>query len=125
MTTQQLSGVRTLRHTPARVTNLETNPNWLAGFHTKWERELHLAEARSTREQAGDLAWRKRVVDDACRKFKQSANDIVSCEVCQETIAQCLLDGEAPFAAGIGIREMLETYGVRIPKLGKLRKSNR
>jgi len=98
-----------------------TDANWLAGYHTRWERALHHAEAKGTPEQGGSLPWRQKVVDDACRKLKGTANDIVSCEICQERIAECVLNGQDPFSSGIGVRQSLEALGVRIPEPRKKR----
>lgn len=93
-----------------------TEGNYETGCHTRWERALHLAESQASPEQGGCLAWRQRVVDDACRKLKGTANDIIACEVCQERIAQCVFDGKDPFDAGLSVRASLEAIGIRVPE---------
>ena len=97
----------------------QTDCNWLQGYHTAWERELHRHEAMTEPEQGLSLAWRKGVVDNAVRKLGSKANDIVSCEICQERIAEHTLNGTDPFDERVGVRESLAAYGVKIPQFGK------
>lgn len=108
-------------HSCSGVVLKQTELNWLSGHHTRWERALHLAEAETTPEQGGSLPWRQKVVDDACRKLGATANDITSCEICQERIAECVLNGKDPFDAGIGVRETLLSYGIKINSPSKFR----
>jgi len=108
---------RTLRHTPARVTKMQTQTEKsLHCYHEAWEAVLHRREAQAGSEQAASLSWRKGVVDETVRKLKGKATDIVLCEICEERAAQCLLAGKNFFDEGIGIREMLSSYGIKIPK---------
>jgi len=94
--------------------------NHAAGFHEAWERELHKALSLA-KEQAKEVTLddRKKIVDNAVRRLGPQASNIVCCEFCQEEISTALLEGKNIFDEGLGVREMLESYGIKTPSFKK------
>lgn len=96
-----------------------TNSDYLHGYHEAWEREIHRAEESAPSAPLERLRWRQTQAENAVRKLKGHAADVVLCEVCQERAASAILDGRDLFDEGIGVREQLENFGIFLNKTPK------
>lgn len=85
------------------------------GRHRRWEVELHRFDARFT-AVGMDVDWaaRRAFIDGWLQTHTyDDANAIVGCDVCQETIAQALLENRDPFVIPPAVKEVLHSFGNR------------
>jgi hypothetical protein len=86
------------------------------GYHEKWEAWLHgLREAARLDGHPLSLAQVSAALTEWTRINHQTANLETPCNVCQEQIAQGLIDGTDPFRCPDEVRVQLEKAGFRIP----------
>ena len=91
----------------------QTLADYSTGYHSAWERELHIVTA-ARNAQGAPLNWTERgqVVDRFCQANPRTFEKVVFCEVCSEKIAEAIIEGRDPFQAPKEAKEYLEKYGI-------------
>lgn len=95
----------------------EHKPNFALGYHEKWEAWLH--EYRALAVASGKPLTMKEEADAVCKWMTanhRTAAMVTPCNICQEQIAQAMLDGTDPFVCPESARQLLEQYGFRITR---------
>jgi len=89
--------------------------NYAKGHHTRWEADVHAAEAiKMASGTKLSLEERKNAADESIRKHKATAGDIVVCAPCQNAITEHALGGDCPFVRDDTAFEILRSYKVFI-----------
>lgn len=108
LTTQILSRGLTFRPSPLAGVKRLPQPNYALGYHEAWEAHLHLARAAAL-EGGSPLTPQQelKVIENYITKNRKKASDHVICSVCQEAIAEAVLNGTDPFECPVQARVLL------------------
>lgn len=96
------------------MTKTDLKADYMAGFHTRWERELckalSLAQIQN-KEVTHD--GRKQIVDGAVRFLGPNSEDIVCCEYCQERESEALFSQRDELQPSNHVLQVAEKYGFK------------
>jgi hypothetical protein len=92
-------------------------PNYANGYHELWEVRLH-ERRKSARDAGRELSPQEELnaLEQIVTAFGKTATGHIVCDVCQEEIAQAMLEGRDPFKIPDAARSVLEDVLVSLRK---------
>jgi len=89
-------------------------PDYSLAYHYRWEAQLHVIEEGRQAQGLPPFTLQERAayVDKFVQANPKKFEEIVSCPVCQEKIAEAVLNGKCPWDVGAPVRQHLESLGL-------------